>query len=290
METGNKLKVKESFDEHFDLSYSNEPADIYILILEIGEKTLKACWYHKSKNLITGFGSYDLSDGITESSIKRIQSQHPYLASPFSECLCVLNSRNYTIAPTDASIEDGKKILSISNEIDDDSEMVRHKLLNTKGQILQVADTRTLSTLDKAFPNIKFISCLGGRIESAINQTRKSQNKSSFIAHIDSTDLHIIAIENSALQLANSFFQTGKEDIAYYLLFVAESLGLNPEQIPLTLSGNVSIGDEIWNTLSDYWKDISIESVLENIIINQNIDSRHKAKYDYLSHHLLCAS
>ena len=290
METGNKFEVTETFDEHFDLSYSNEPDDIYILILEIGKKTLKACRYHKSKNLITGFGSYDVPDGISEASIKRGQSQHPYLASHFSECLCVLNSRNYTIAPTDASIEDGKKILSISNEMDDESEIVHHKLLNTKGQILQVADTRTLSTLDKAFPNVKFISCLGGRIESAINRTRKSQNKSSFIAHIDSTDLHIIAIENGALQLANSFFQTGKEDIAYYLLFVAESLGLNPEQIPLTLSGNVSIGDEIWNTLNDYWKDISIESVLENIIINQNIDSRHKAKYDYLSHHLLCAS
>ena len=56
----------------------------------------------------------------------------------------------------------------------------------------------------------------------------------------------------------NTFDYTTKEDFIYYLLFTAEQLGLNPEEFPLVLLGNVTKEDELFKIAYTYIRNVSI--------------------------------
>ncbi len=71
----------------------------------------------------------------------------------------------------------------------------------------------------------------------------------------------IVVIANKKLQLYNTFDYRTKEDFIYYILFVAEQLNLNPEELELQLLGNVKKDDELFKMAFGYVRNVSL---LEN--------------------------
>ncbi len=54
----------------------------------------------------------------------------------------------------------------------------------------------------------------------------------------DSTKLNIIVTKDTHLEYCNLFEYNTAEDLTYYTMFVIQELGLDPDQIPVTLWGN----------------------------------------------------
>ena len=76
--------------------------------------------------------------------------------------------------------------------------------------------------------------------------------------NIRSNKIDIVVSENKKLLLLNSFsFQTN-EDILYYTLFVCEQLELNPEKIPMTVTGDIEDHSILYQLLNQYIRNISI--------------------------------
>jgi hypothetical protein len=290
MVTGNNSTgITELSSEHFDLTFSDEPASIYILLLEVATSTLKASWYHKSKNLITGFAAYPLSLNSKSNSIESIVQNHPYLSSDFEQTIVSVVSNNYHLAPIGAGFIADSESFSLTNELDEtNSQLLNHELVSGKTAVQYAVAKRIISDIEKHFPNSTFLPHIAPRIEEGLITLKKSILTNRLCAHIENDHVSIIAFENRNLILSNSFYQTGKEDIAYYILYVAEVLGFDSEKIDLLLSGEIENGDETWNVLNAYWKRIKISEPMNGIDISTKLHNRSLAEFDYLTHQLLC--
>ncbi len=68
----------------------------------------------------------------------------------------------------------------------------------------------------------------------------------------------IVVIADKKLQLYNTFDYKTKEDFVYYILFVAEQLNLNPEELELQLLGNVKKDDDLYTMIYKYVRNVSL--------------------------------
>ncbi len=273
-------------EEFFDLTYSNEPASYYYLILEIQSKVVKAAWFHSTKNLVTGFASYPF-DG----SISNLIQSHPFLASEFKEVLVCIENANYLLSPKNIFDGHSQEVFKLSNSLDSETEVLRKTgLVNLKSEIIHPLSIELESEITSSFKHFKILPHIAPRIEQEMNNLRSLQSDTAIYTHVSSESMDIRIYTNKKLSLSNAFYQTGKEDIAYYLLYSSDVMEVNPEKTQLILSGDIKMGDDVWVLLSKYWKNISLVEPLSRIKISDKLSSDVAVAYHHLTHALLCAS
>ncbi len=108
----------------------------------------------------------------------------------------------------------------------------------------------------------KFNSFIYNHYSSIILEEVKSNEKNStnpsLYLNIDLNHLEIIYFENNKLVFYNTFNYSLKEDVIYYLLFTIDQLKLNPEKIPLIISGTISVDDEYYEIIYKYIRNVSL--------------------------------
>ena len=123
--------------EHFDLTYSNEPASGYVLILELDDYQLKACWYHQSKKLITGFAEYKLQGESFQSALNSLLQSHSFLKAEFQQTIISFRNANYSLIPRSTDDLKNHDWFEISNEFNNESEvLLEHNLVNLGAKVL----------------------------------------------------------------------------------------------------------------------------------------------------------
>jgi hypothetical protein len=286
-----KLSKSSESSEHFDLTYSNEPASGYVLILELDDHHLKACWYHQSKRLITGFAEYNLQGGSFPSALSSLLQSHSFLKSEFQQTIISFRNANYSIIPRSTDDLKNHDWFELGNEINDETEvLLEHNLVNLRSKVLFAIDSEIESSLKFSFLNTIIIPHIAPLVESGMNEVQHSISQAKMIVHLSKDHLDIIIFKDTKLHLCNSFYHSGKEDIAYYILYAAEVVSIDPDKVILELSGTIVIGDENWTMLSNYWKSISIAKPVSEIQISEKLTPYNLGSFDYLTQSLLCAS
>ncbi|MEZ4721248.1 MAG: DUF3822 family protein [Flavobacteriales bacterium] len=285
------VEATHDIQEYFDLTFSNESASHYMLLLELDHDMLRACWYHQTKNLITGFAAYPVSNASLERAFQQLFAEHTFLKSEFDQCVVSVRTSNYALIPKSSEKQSSKRWFELSNNMDESNEvLLEYSLVGERIKVLFALDNSIEKVIKSCFINSKVIPHIAPRIEHQLGVLKSLHLKDCLIAHISTDQVDIQAYQDSDLQLANSFFQSGHEDIAYYILYTSEVLGINPETTPLTVSGNISIGDDSWKMLSDYWKKMEVAKPMDRIQISSQLDGYPTSEFDYLTQSLLCAS
>lgn len=111
---------------------------------------------------------------------------------------------------------------------------------------LRLSDTRVvysleeslLQSLTSSIQNPQVFHGLSGWSDYQLMQYK--HEKSSVLAvNVRRENLDILAIHSGNLLFCNSFSYESPEDFIYYLLFVMEQLGLNPDLVPVYFSGEI---------------------------------------------------
>ena len=105
-----------------------------------------------------------------------------------------------------------------------------------------------------------------------ILKLEKNTSDTKMYAHVSNSHFEIIVTKNGQLQLYNTFDYTTKEDFIYYLLFTAEQLGLNPEEFPLVLLGNVAKEDDLYKIAYTYIRNVSIIKTSTKITLANGVN------------------
>ena len=79
----------------------------------------------------------------------------------------------------------------------------------------------------------------------------------SLYLNINSNHMELIYFVKNKLIFYNRFDFSTKEDIIYYLLFTIDQLKLNPEEIPLIITGNISEDDDNYKIIYEYIRNVS---------------------------------
>ncbi|NIJ45250.1 hypothetical protein FHR24_001689 [Wenyingzhuangia heitensis] len=106
-------------------------------------------------------------------------------------------------------------------------------------------------------------------------------SKKQMFVNVSKNNLQTLVIENNQLVLANYFSYVTKEDFAYYLLFVAEQLKMDPNQFTLTLFGEINEQAETFKVIYNYVRNVSVYAKL-NTLLNQDIKVLPQEHYNLL--------
>lgn len=118
-------------------------------------------------------------------------------------------------------------------------------------------------------------------IEKLLSYAKNSLEKQFFV-YVGKHSLDIIVSNNSTLLLYNSFPFYTKEDFIYYILFVAEQLQLNTDELTITFLGDIEESSELYNITHNYIRTIRfIES--ESDFFNDSEEFSNHSNYILIS-------
>jgi hypothetical protein len=98
-------------------------------------------------------------------------------------------------------------------------------------------------------------------------KNNSTEEKQVFI-NVSKTLFDIVVLENKKLVLHNTFSYNTKEDFIYYVLFVAEQLTLDTEQINFFLIGDINKDSDLYQIMYTYIRNIYFLESKNNIFNN----------------------
>ena len=105
-------------------------------------------------------------------------------------------------------------------------------------------------------------------IENLLSEFKNSP-KALYFVNVTNKNLEIVVIKNNTLQLYNNYKFNTKEDFIYYILFTAEQLNLNPEELELLFLGDIEKESELYKICYSYIKTITFYSPKNtNLLLN----------------------
>lgn len=113
--------------------------------------------------------------------------------------------------------------------------------------------------LEKHFKRLSWKHDSSILIESLINQFKLQQEQKIYLS-IQDNYFEMAVLKREKLIFFNSFSYQTAEDFIYYLLFACEQLNLNPEQIPVVISGKILNDSEIYQLVYRYIRHVEFSS------------------------------
>jgi hypothetical protein len=91
-------------------------------------------------------------------------------------------------------------------------------------------------------------------------QTYKNLEGANYFVNVTNGTFELVVLKNKNLEFYNCFSFTTKEDFIYYILFTVEQLSSNPEELQLTLLGDIEKESELYTILYQYIRNITFYS------------------------------
>ena len=117
-------------------------------------------------------------------------------------------------------------------------------------------DSQYLKFIDDLFGSSSVHHASSVLLEVLLNQFKNQQLDDKIFVHIRPAWFEVVYIKNKQLQLFNSFEYKSREDLIYYLLFVMDQMGLNPEATEAVLLGEIERESQVFEVLYRYIRHI----------------------------------
>lgn len=93
-------------------------------------------------------------------------------------------------------------------------------------------------------------------IEKILN-TYKNLEGDNYFVNVDDVNFELVVLRNKKLEFYNCFSFKTKEDLIYHILFTAEQLNSNPEELKLTLLGEIEKESELYTIIYQYIRNVN---------------------------------
>ena len=92
-------------------------------------------------------------------------------------------------------------------------------------------------------------------VERLLHETSSSENV-NFYVYVEKDIFQIVVIKAKKIEFFNTFNYKTKEDFIYYILFAAEQLNLNPEELKLYFINGIEKESELYEIVFKYIKNV----------------------------------
>lgn len=191
--------------------------------------------------------------------------QNQWLVKPLKSVRVIVENNRSTLIPS-ALFEESEKdtYLNFSAETEVEEKILfdrltRLEIVNIFGVINDLYDQ-----IVRFFPGAKVCHVSSLLIESIwMNFKNLITDKRIFI-FVREEAFNMMVFEKKQLVYSNAFHFRAPEDFVYYVIFVMEQLNLNPEEVPVTLLGNIDTKTPHFDLIFKYIRNIDFASRSES--------------------------
>lgn len=253
METTKTASVK---TEKIDPSIENALSENCNLSILFNKDGLVFSILRNDLNKFIVLGEYELKN--KEADIEALFSFKEQLKGVFSTYAIGFYAPELTIMPTSLFVA-GKERAYANFQFDANQDAICYNVLKTHGLVLIYSIPKNvLALVESYFPNATIQHAAAFAISHYLNLHK---NKPGEHIHVNlwRNTLEIVAIKNGKLLVYNTFVYQTNEDLLYFILNVYEQLALNPETVPLKISGEIEKGSAAWTLLLTYIRFVETE-------------------------------
>ena len=141
----------------------------------------------------------------------------------------------------------------------DDKYLIEEKLSSSKAVVLYGIAAKHQRVLHECMdePAVHHLS-------KVFHSQAPTSTDTHLMLHIDADRVHILATSQGELILYNQFYCGAKEDYLYYAMLMYDILGLDPNKVPLRLSGRVEQESEVYDLLYGYIRVVEFVKATES--------------------------
>jgi hypothetical protein len=283
------IQIVNKYDEALNAADSKK----YRLSIQLSQDGFSFCIFHDESQKFLSIESVSFADRIRPGEdcdfLRKYYSESKWLKLDFKSLNILYESKKTTLIPSPLYDESEKETYSTFNfNLDKGHVLKSEKLVMLDAFILYTVPKDILDTLNHLFPNYTLMSHTGRLIEGLIISNKNLQNQKRAFVNVRNSHLDLVFLEGSKLHYCNSFPYKSKEDFIYYVIFVMEQLGLNPEEIELRLSGFIDKNSMLFELIYKYVRNIDFQKPSESFNYSYIFNEVPLHYYFNLLNHGLC--
>ena len=264
---------KALMDESFDLREVRN----YGVAAVISQRGFDCTILDLKRNKFIGLHRVIRKEGMDPDYSEFLEGVHallPWLKSPFSMVRVAWDGGKSTLIPESLFHHDGAELyLSYNHEILPGEKVSSDHLMMLDAWQVYAVPSGLTDAMTRFYPQSRLVHSASLLIESIwINYKNRIVTPHLFL-NIREPWFDLMIFDGKRMSYFNTFRFVSAEDVTYYLVFVLEQLGFNPEKIPLVLFGNVREEDELSVLLNRYIRQVSFglrnEAYRYSYVMNQ---------------------
>lgn len=231
----------------YDINILVGTTSIYYMVSDAEHQVLALRAYHYDARR-----DFSLRNGVQE-----IFFEDELLRATFRTAKVAFSTRHFTLVPnalfdTNRIVEYLKSVANLNDaDIIDFDTIMPIELTNVYN-----LEEQFTTIIESALPNITNFHSLTTLINGFRVVASALTGQQVFI-NIRDNQIQILFFEDKNLIFVNSYYFKTSEDVIYYLLMVYEQFELDPQKVPLSIAGFLTMDSEIYRLIYRYIGHIS---------------------------------
>lgn len=191
--------------------------------------------------------------------LDRILKEHHRFKGPFKEVVLVFSTSICTVVP--ATLFDETKAieyLKFNSKILASDFVAYDEVSEQDMVVVYIPFVNITNVFFERFGEFKYYHATTLLLENVLSKHPLNATPEVFI-HVQGDFVTTMVTLNGRLQLCNTFAYKTPEDFIYYILFCFEQLKLNPDSVSVTVSGNISKDDALYDILYTYVRNVDFD-------------------------------
>ena len=221
------------FFSKIDASFSERNLPDYDLVLQVSERSCAYSIFDHENNRFIALEAYEVP-------LPQLIGQNQWMKNPFRSVSIIVENNRSTLIPS-ALFEESEKETFLNFSMEPE---VKEKVLFDRLSRLEIVNVYGVNdTLHDQifgfFPEAMVCHVASLLIESIwMNFKNLITDKRIFI-FVREEAFNMLIFDKKQLVYSNAFHFRAPEDFVYFVIFVMEQLNLNPEEVLVTLLGNI---------------------------------------------------
>jgi hypothetical protein len=233
----------------------------------------------------------DVDNHDLASQFEHLINDHEWLNQPFDKVHLIIGNHLNTLIPK--IVFDKEAIptyLGFNQEMADNVSATFDQLKNTSAVNVYAIEDKLKETVLQYYPDTDFWHFASIFIETTAINRKNLMDDTVVFLNVRDGFFDLLHFKEGKLNFYNLFRYKTKEDFTYFLLAAFKQLGLNPEDVKLQLSGEISENDRLHEMIYRYIRHSSFVEKNENYGYSTALDKLEHHHYHVLLNLPQCVS
>ena len=287
--------VLNKLDEGFSIQETRN----YGLFIQFSETAISYCILDYKRNKFLGVqqvrrNEFPSKQGVKTTFgdfLKSVLNTMPWLKNPYKTVKLAYEGRKNTLIPAPLfDPDDPDQYMRFNFSLSEDERALADHILLLESYNVFSIPSLTQDTVSAAFPNTRISHLSTILMESIVINYRNRINANRVFLHLREKYFDIMLFDGRQMSYFNSFPYLNAEDVTYYLIFVLEQLGINPENIPVVLLGKADRSSNLFELLQRYIRHVEFGRRNDNFKYSHIFNQIPPQSFYPLINFVLCGS
>ncbi len=245
----------------FDKALAPENSKYCRLSIQLSLDGFSFCIYDNQREKYMALAAWDFQDVNNTMALNLLLqdflSGNEWVKHPFEKTSILFETRQCTLVPNPLFNQNNLDQYLRFNHYVDHFHLINHDYLSLlDAENIWAIPENISEKLKGYFPDAGLHHHSSSLIETLMLQNKNRGSEESVFVNVRKKRFDVIVLKGNNLILYNAFSYQTKNDFAYFLVYVLEFLGLNPEKVEVTLLGEIMKHSPIYEIAYKYVRNI----------------------------------